>query len=614
MFRWFEKLIDPFPAEEPEEPSARLLPFLWHYARPVWRVLAVMAVFSAVVAILEVALFGFLGRLVDWLSSADRATFLVNEAWTLTGMGLVILVLLPLMVFLNSVVLHQSLAGNFPMVVRWQAHRYLLGQSLSFFQDEFAGRIATKVMQTSLAVREVVVKVVDILVYVGVYFVAMVALTASLDLVLALPLVAWLVAYVGLLTYFVPRLRDISKAQADARSTMTGRIVDSYTNIGTVKLFSHTDREVDYARDGMNSFLGTVYRQMRYVTWFQVGLYTLNSLLVFGTGALGISLWLGGTLGPGALAVAMGLVLRLNGMSQWIMWEVSALFENIGTVQDGIGTLARPQTVLDAPEARPLVVTAGGIDFRHMSFHYGKEGGVIEDLSLLIRPGEKIALVGRSGAGKSTLVNVLLRFHDLEGGEILIDGQNIAGVGQASLRRAIGMVTQDTSLLHRSVRDNILYGRPDASEEEVIAAAKKAEAHEFILGLVDSHGRTGYDAQVGERGVKLSGGQRQRIAIARVLLKNAPILVLDEATSALDSEVEAAIQQSLYALMEGKTVIAIAHRLSTIAAMDRLVIMDKGAIVEEGTHDALIDKGGLYASLWARQSGGFLVEDEAAAE
>ncbi|PLX38216.1 MAG: multidrug ABC transporter ATP-binding protein [Hyphomicrobiales bacterium] len=610
MFRWFENLMDPFPPEEPGQPASTLVAFLWHYARPVRRILAVMAMTAASVAIIEVVLFSFLGRMVDWLATADRATFLADEAGTLITMAVVVLVLLPLAIACNALLLHQSLAGNFPMVVRWRAHRYLLGQSLSFYQDDFAGRIATKVMQTALAVRESVVKLLDVMVYVTVYFGAMVVLAGALDPILAVPLLVWLAAYVGLLRYFVPRLRAVAELQADARSTMTGRIVDSYTNIGTVKLFSHTDREVAYARDGMSDFMTTVYRQMRYVTWFDVALHTLNSLLMFAIAATGITLWLNEQIGPGAIAVALGMAMRLGGMSQWIMWEVSALFENIGTVEDGISTLARPKSVVDHAGAKPLAVRDGGIDFDHMRFHYGKAGGVIEDLSLSIRPGEKIAVVGRSGAGKSTLVNLLLRFHDLEGGAIRIDGQDISAVTQGSLRRAIGMVTQDTSLLHRSVRDNILYGAPDAGEEAMIAAAKKAEAHDFIQDLVDAKGRRGYDAQVGERGVKLSGGQRQRIAIARVLLKNAPILVLDEATSALDSEVEAAIQQSLYTLMEGKTVIAIAHRLSTIAAMDRLVVMDKGAIVEEGTHGELIERGGLYASLWARQSGGFLADQE----
>ena len=613
MFGWFERLIDPFPPAPPGEPPKGLMPFLWHYSKPVAPLLAVMGATAAIIAVGEVLLFGFLGNLVDWLSDQDRATFLTDHGWKLAGMAVVIVVLLPAVVFFDSVIIHQSILGNFPMIVRWQAHRYLLGQSYGFFQDEFAGRIATKVMQTSLAVREAVTKVLDVLVYVGVYFVSMVVLMASSDIRLSAPMVAWIVAYLCLLWFFVPRLKRVSQAQADARSVMTGRIVDSYTNIATMKLFSHAGRESTYARDGMDQFLQTVYRQMRLVTLFQSALYFLNSLVLFGIAAVAIWLWRIDVVTLGAIAIAISMMLRLNGMSQWIMWEVSALFENIGTVQDGIGTLSRPQAVRDIPGATPLQVKEGRIAFDNIRFHYGKEGGVIENLSLTLSPGEKVGLVGRSGAGKSTLVNLLLRFHDLEGGHILIDGTDISTVTQDSLRAAIGMVTQDTSLLHRSVRENILYGAPDATEADVIEAARQAEADDFIQDLSDQRGRTGYDAHVGERGVKLSGGQRQRIAIARVLLKNAPILVLDEATSALDSEVEAAIQKSLGALMEGKTVIAIAHRLSTIAAMDRLVVMDKGEIVEEGRHEELLAKGGLYASLWARQSGGFLCEDEEAA-
>ncbi|MGI9510881.1 MAG: ABC transporter ATP-binding protein, partial [Geminicoccaceae bacterium] len=612
LFRWFETRIDPFPSDEPTKPPAGLIAFCLHYSRPVWKVLAIMSLLTTAISIMEVMLFAFMGQLVDWLAEADRVTFLADEGPTLILMALVILVLLPLAIFVNSMIIHQSLLGNFPMILRWQAHRYLLGQSLAFFQDEFAGRVATKVMQSSLAVREVALKVLEVLLYVVVYFTGMVVLVASSDLRMTAPLLAWLVAYIAALWFFLPRLQAVSKRQADARSLMTGRVVDSYTNIQTVKLFSHAGRELGYARDSMEGFLETVNGQMRLSTALQITLSMMNALLLFSVAAVSIWLWLQGDAGLGAVAVAIGLVLRLSGMSQWIMWEVSSLFENIGTVQDGITTLAQSQDVTDGVDAKPLVVEQGEVVFDQVRFHYGKAEGVIEDFSLTIKPGEKIGLVGRSGAGKSTIVNLLLRFYDIEGGRILIDGQDIARVTQESLRAQIGMVTQDTSLLHRSVRENILYGRPDAGDEAMQTAARKAEADLFIEGLSDPSGRLGYDAHVGERGVKLSGGQRQRIAITRVLLKDAPILLLDEATSALDSEVEAAIQQSLYRLMAGKTVIAIAHRLSTIAAMDRLIVLDHGKIVEEGRHDDLVEAGGVYASLWQRQSGGFIDATQAA--
>ncbi len=613
MFSWFEKRLDPFPAPEPVEPPRTLLAFCAHYTRGSWPYIAIAAVLMAMIALTEVWMFAFLGNIVDWLAERDRATFLAEEGWKLAGMAALVLVGLPLMVWLHSLVSMQTLMGNYPMRIRWQVHRYLLKQSMTFYQDEFAGRIATKLMQTALAVRECVIKLIDVLNYVTVYFLGMLFIVSSADPRLAAPLAVWIVVYVSLLRYFVPRMGRVAEEQADARSIMTGRVVDSYTNIQTVKLFSHARREAAYARQGMGDFIKTVYRQMRLVTKLYGCLYLLNSLTLFATGWISISLWLAEEVSIGAVAVAIGLVLRLWGMSQWIMWEVSALFENIGTVQDGIGSISLPRLVEDAPGAKELVVTKGEITFDRVRFHYGKQSGVIEDLTLNVAPGEKVGIVGRSGAGKSTLVNMLLRFYDIEGGRILIDGQDIATVTQDSLRANIGVVTQDTSLLHRSVRENILYGRPDATETMMLEAARRAQADGFIAGLSDPAGRTGYDAHVGERGVKLSGGQRQRIAIARVMLKDAPILILDEATSALDSEVEAAIQENLYRLMEGKTVIAIAHRLSTIAAMDRLVVMDAGRIIEEGTHEELIAANGLYAQLWQRQSGGFLLHEEAMA-
>jgi ATP-binding cassette subfamily B multidrug efflux pump len=606
MFSFFESLIKPFPPEEPQQPPKTLFAFCRHYTRGTEVHLLIMALFTALIAVMEVSLFGFLGELVDILNTHTRETFWREFGDQMLLMAGIVLIALPLAVFIHSMIIHQTLLGNYPMMIRWQAHRYLLGQSVGFYQDEFAGRIATKVMQTALAVRETVMKLLDVMLYVAVYFSGMIVLVGALDYRLALPLIVWSVAYIGLLYYFLPRLAQVSTAQADARSDMTGRLVDTYTNIATVKLFSHSRREAVYAREGMEHFLTTVYPQMRLATLLNSGVWAINALLIFAVAALSVWLWTVDAISTGAIAAAVGLVLRLNGMAQWIMWEVSALFENIGTARDGLNTLSKPRDVQDRPDAVPLIVNQGGIKFQDVSFHYGKQGGVIEGFSLDIKPHEKIGLVGRSGAGKSTLVNLLMRFYEVESGSILIDGKNIAAVSQETLRAHIGMVTQDTSLLHRSVRDNLLYGKPDATEEDMIRAAKQAEAHDFILELNDGQGRTGYDAHVGERGVKLSGGQRQRIAIARVLIKNAPILIMDEATSALDSEVEAAIQANLATMMEGKTVIAIAHRLSTIAALDRLIVLDEGRIVEQGSHAELIAAGGLYAQLWAHQSGGFL--------
>ncbi|EGQ8115712.1 ABC transporter ATP-binding protein [Vibrio parahaemolyticus] len=609
MFKRFEGFTEPFPKSTPDQPPSGIFAFLRHYTRGYEKPLIIMSLMSTIVAIVEVMLFGAMGQLVDWLSTSNPETFLQDNRADLIFYGVLLLVVMPLLVVIYSLLVHQTLLGNYPMSIRWLAHRYLLNQSLNFYQDDFAGRVATKVMQTSLAVRETVMKSMDVFVYVTVYFTSMVVMLAAADWRLMIPMIVWLLVYIAIQIYFVPKLKDVASEQADARSTMTGRIVDSYTNIQTVKLFSHSQRETQYAEQGMKGFLNTVYRQMRLVTGFDVAVEISNYILVFSVAALSIYLWLDSAISVGAIAIAVSLALRVNGMSMWIMWEVGALFENMGTVVDGMKTLSKPIDIQDKPNAKDLVVSQGGIQFDNVSFHYGENKGVINHLNLDIKPGEKVGLVGRSGAGKSTLVNLLLRFHDVEEGSIKIDGQNIADVTQDSLRSKIGMVTQDTSLLHRSIRDNILYGNPTASEEELLKATKQAHAHEFIETLTDPFGNVGYDAQVGERGVKLSGGQRQRIAISRVLLKDAPLLVLDEATSALDSEVEAAIQESLNELMQGKTVIAIAHRLSTIAQMDRLIVLDKGSVVEQGSHQELIAHNGIYAQLWAHQTGGFLGEE-----
>ncbi|NMA97576.1 MAG: ABC transporter ATP-binding protein [Phyllobacteriaceae bacterium] len=610
MLRWFETRLDPYPKDDPVEPPKGLLAFCLHYSHGAKRWLALMAIAAAAVATGEIIVFGFVGDVVNWLADANRETFLQTDGWKLALMGAMIVFIVPGIALISTLTMHQTLLGNFPQRIRWMSHRYLIRQSMSYFQDEFAGRIGAKLMQTSLAVREVVMKLLDMLVYVVVYFTGAVLLVASADWRLTLPFLGWLVAYIAIMIYFIPRMGKISQAQADARSLMTGRIVDSYTNIATVKLFSHSNREETYAKEAMDEFLDTVHRQMRLFTVLNMLVLWSNALLLFAVGATGIWLWMGGLMSPGALAVSLGLVMRFQGMSQWVMWEMSSLFENIGTVKDGISSISLPRVVSDKPGAKALPPVNGDIKFENVSFHYGKDKGVIENLNLHVRPGEKIGLVGRSGAGKSTIVNLLLRFYDRADGRILIDGHDIGEVTQDSLRANIGVVTQDTSLLHRSVRENILYGRPDATEEMMRAAAEQAEASAFIETLTDPKGRMGYDAHVGERGVKLSGGQRQRIAIARVLLKNAPILILDEATSALDSEVEAAIQSQLQMLMQGKTVIAIAHRLSTIAMMDRLVVLDKGHIVEQGTHAQLVGSGGIHSQLWQRQSGGFIDADQ----
>jgi len=582
---------------------------MWAATRGLRPYLLGMMALTALVGVFEAVLFSMMGRIVDWLAKVQPGLLWTEHRgtlWLLMGVLLGSIALVALQAALKQ----QALAGNFPMLLRWKFHRLMLSQSLGFYQDEFAGRVAAKVMQTALAVRDTWMILCELLVFVIIYFATLLAVLGGFNGWMVLPFLGWLVLYVGALCFFVPRLSAVGKAQADARSLMTGRITDAYTNIATVKLFSHAGREAGYARGAMQEFLQTVYAQMRLVTAFEVVNHTLSVGLIVGATGGVLWLWMAGSVGVGAVAAASAMALRLNGISHWVMWEMATLFEHIGTVQDGINTLSKAHTVTDLPGAQPLRVTRGDIRFDNLTFAY--EAGarpVIDHLSLHIRPGEKIGLVGRSGAGKSTIVNLLLRFYDLTQGRVLVDGQDIAQVTQESLRAQVGMVTQDTSLLHRSVRDNILYGRPGAGDAEMRAAAERAQAHDFIQNLGDAKGRRAYDAHVGERGVKLSGGQRQRIAIARVMLKDAPILLLDEATSALDSEVESAIQASLSLLMQGKTVVAIAHRLSTIAAMDRLVVLDKGRIVEEGDHRSLLAKDGLYARLWAHQSGGFLGED-----
>ncbi|EEB80570.1 ABC transporter, ATP-binding protein [marine gamma proteobacterium HTCC2148] len=605
-FKFFEKLVDPFPPPAPERSPSSVYRFCRHHAKGLEPFLLAMALLSTAIAIVEVYLFDLMGQLVDILTSETPESFWSGPGTDLLWLALAVVIAYPILVGISSLLLHQTLMGNFPMLVRWKTHRYLLRQSLGFFQDEFAGRIATRVMQTSLAVRSTVIKLLDIMVYVSVYFLSVLVLLGTMDLRLMLPMLFWLICYVGLLYVIVPRLQRISEKQADARATMTGRIADSYTNISTVKLFSHARRESAYAREGMEDFLGTVHPQMRLVTWMETGVAINNTIMLVAVGLTAIYLWFLGSITPGAIAVGIALCLRLNGISEWIMWEVSDLFENVGTVKDGAGAISRHIAVEDAQDAGALIAGQGAIHFQQLGFSYSQNRPVFKGLDLDIKPGEKVGVIGRSGAGKSTLVNLLLRFYDLDSGSIRVDGQDIRSVTQNSLRASIGMVTQDTSLLHRTVRDNILYGHQDASEEELMAAIHKARAWDFIQELEDQAGEHGLDAKVGERGVKLSGGQRQRIAIARVILKDAPILVLDEATSALDSEVELAIQESLYQLMEGKTVIAIAHRLSTIAALDRLVVLDDGRIVESGTHAQLLAQGGIYKRLWDYQSGGFL--------
>jgi len=613
MFRWFETRINPFQGEQDECPPSGLLAFYWYFVRQVWPIFLASLVVGGIAALIEVSLLSFLGWIVDLVrESKTPSTFFHDNAWLLIMMATVVLIARPMVFLLHNLLIDLAINPNFTNLIRWQTHHYILRQSLSFFQNDFAGRIANKIMQTGPALRESVVQMIDALWFMAIYVVSALVLFAACDLLLVIPLVLWLVLYAGVLGYFVPRIKDRSKVSAQTRSNLTGRIVDSYTNIMTLKLFAQSKREDGYAKKAIAEVVNAFHAQARLITLMEVAVWLLNGMLIFFATGLALWLWSGGLITVGAIALVVGLVIRINHMSSWIMFVVTGVFENVGIVQEGSETIAQPWDVVDHAGGRPLIVERGEIRFEDIRFHYGNRDrgvpGVIERLTLVINPGEKVGLVGQSGAGKSTLVNLLLRFYDLEAGRILIDRQDVAQVTQDSLRSQIGMVSQDTSLLHRSVFDNISYGQPEASLEDVRDAAKRAQADVFIQDLRDSKGREGYDVHVGERGVKLSGGQRQRIAIARVLLKNAPILILDEATSALDSQIEAAIQDSLVNLMDGKTVIAIAHRLSTIAAMDRLIVMDNGAIVEQGSHEELIAKGGVYAKLWARQSGGFLAQ------
>ena len=607
IFSWFENRLNPYPEGNPTTPKKGLLRFIWSSIEGMKSWILLLTLLTVGTGVMEAVLFQFMGTLVDWLGTFTPEALWQEKGHLLIGMAALLLVSI-VWGFLASTVRLQTLQGVFPMRLRWNFHRLMLGQSLSFYQDEFAGRVSAKVMQTALAVRDTVLTLADMFVYVIVYFITSGLVLAALDSWFLLPFIAWITIFVFILRTLIPKLSKTAQRQADARSLMTGRITDAYSNIATVKLFSHGSREAAYAKRSMEDFMVTVHAQMRLATSLDTLTYATNILLTLSTAVLGIILWKNGQVGVGAIATATAMALRVNGLSRWIMWESARLFENIGTVNDGMNTLTKPHTIVDKPQASPLQVTQGEIKFNDISFAYDPTKPLLNHFNLTIKPGEKVGLIGRSGAGKSTIVNLLLRFYETQQGSITIDGQNVLDVQQESLRRQIGLVTQDTSLLHRSVRDNIIYGRPNATDEDMVLAAERAEAADFIPFLTDAQGRKGYDAHVGERGVKLSGGQRQRIAIARVMLKDAPILLLDEATSALDSEVEVAIQESLDKMMENKTVIAIAHRLSTIAAMDRLIVLDKGQIVEQGTHSELLERNGLYAKLWNHQSGGFLNE------
>lgn len=609
MFKWFESLVNPYPTKGLNKPlPTRFFPFVWQAARGVRPYLLLLVLCTAGAASFEALLYAKIGELVNWLSQSQPDTFLAEHQTNLTILTFILLANI-FFASLQSTIKHQILYSNFPMRLRWRFHNLLLRQSLDFFHNDFAGRLSAKVMQTALAVREFWIILGDMLAYVVIYFITISVVLGAISPMLIIPLLVWLGLFIAAASYFIPRLSRISNSQADARAVMTGRVTDAYTNIQTVKLFAHAGRESQYAKESMQEFMVTVYKQMRLGAQYEISINLLTVVLYVGVLGTALWLWMNGQAELGIIAATTAMILKLNSIAEFMMWQTSALFENVGTIQDGMKTLGRPITIEDKPDAKTLNVAQGEIKFENVSFAYNDKN-VIEQFNLTIRPGEKIGIVGRSGAGKSTLIQLLLHFYQINQGRILIDGQDIVDVTQDSLRKNIALVTQDTSLLHRTVAENIKYGRPDASDEEMYAAVAKAKAEEFIPQLTDLRGKRGYEAYVGERGVKLSGGQRQRIAIARVFLKDAPILILDEATSALDSEVEAAIQSSLDELMQGKTVIAIAHRLSTIAQMDRLIVLDQGQIAEQGTHDELVALNGIYAQLWQRQTGGFLIEQQ----